>query len=77
MDSARPANDSTQNGPTSPRSERVPVLRQTHRRLSSNDGTVPTAVAITLARPAGIALAVTRTPSTVMLVTVATIETVP
>ena len=77
VESASPVNESIQNGTTSACTERRPVRRQTQRRLSSNDGTVPTAVAMTLATPAGIAVVLTSTPSTVRLVAVATSETVP
>src|SRR5439155_15976507 len=51
VDSPRPANDSAQNGPISARTDRGPRLRHTQRRFSSNDGTVPAAVAKTFAQP--------------------------
>src|SRR5438270_8197676 len=76
VDRASPANDSAQKGPISPSSERLPVRRQTHRRLSSNDGTVPAAVAMTFAQPAGTAAVNTSAPSTAMLTAVETTETV-
>ena len=77
VDRARPANDMTQNGPISPNTERRPVLPQTQRRFSSNDGIVPTPVAMTFAHAAGTALVATSTPSTVRLTVVAMTDTAP
>ena len=57
--------------------ERGPVLFQTHRRLSSNDGTVPAAVATTLAHPGAITRPATSTPRTVRLTVVETADTDP
>jgi hypothetical protein len=45
--------------------------------LSSNEGTVPTAVATTLDQPAGEAKTPTSTPSTRRLVVVAMTDTAP
>ena len=77
VDRARPVNDSTQNGTTCPPIELRPCWRQTHRRFSSNDGTVPIAVATTLAQPGAIVRVDTSRPSTTRLVVVATIDTAP
>ena len=77
VDSARPGNDSTQNGPTSPSIERVPVVRHTHRRLSSNDGNGADRGGDHVGDARRACVVVTSTPSTVRLVAVATIETVP
>ena len=74
-DTARPVNDSVQKGTTCPATERRPVTPHTHRRLSSNDGTVPTAVATTLATTAGVPTRPTSTPRTTRLVTVDTSDT--
>ena len=76
VERARPANESVQNGPISASSERRPVRPQTQRRFSSNDGTVPTAVATTLAHPAASVAVATRPPSTHMLTPVEMTETV-
>lgn len=75
VERARPANDSPQKGTTWPASERRPQNDQTHRRFSSNDGTVPMAVAARLAAMAGVAKTPTRTPRTVRLVAVEIAET--
>ena len=75
VESNSPANDNAQNGTISAATERSPVLCHTHRRLSSNDGTVPTAVATTLAHAGDAVRVATSTPSTVRLVTVAIPET--
>ena len=65
------------NGPISVSKDRRSVFPHTHRRLSSNEGTVPIAVAITLAHP-GVARSVaTNTPSTIRLVVVAIADTAP
>lgn len=77
VESTSPLNESTQNGTTSAASERRPRRPQTQRRFSSNDGTVPTAVASTLDHAAGAANPPTSTPSTTRLVVVETIDTVP
>ena len=77
VESASPVNDRTQNGSSSAFIDRRPVRRHTHRRFNSNDGNVPTAVAMTLAMPAGMAVVLTSTPSTVRLVVVAISDTVP
>jgi hypothetical protein len=76
VDRARPANESTQNGSTSAPNDRRPDLPHTHRRFSSKDGTVPTAVATTLAQPSGIDPVATSAPSTVRLTVVEISETV-
>src|SRR3981081_2479177 len=52
VDKASPLKERTQKRPISASRERRPLLPQTHRRLSSKDGTVPTPVATTLAHPA-------------------------
>lgn len=75
VDTTRPANDRVQNGATWRRSERCDWSNQTQRRLSSKDGTVPTAVATTLASAAFTPKSPTRTPSTVRLVSVAIPDT--
>ena len=77
VDSANPANDRMQNGPISASTERRPRLPQTQRRLSSNEGKVPTAVAMTLAHVAGAARVATSVPSTVRLTVVAMTDTAP
>ena len=43
VEAASPVSESSQKGTTSACTERRPVRRQTQRRFSSNDGTVPTA----------------------------------
>jgi hypothetical protein len=75
VESTRPAKDSVQNGATWRRTDRCDWSNQTQRRLSSNDGTVPTAVASTLATTASTPNSPTRTPRTVRLVTVEMPET--
>ncbi len=75
VERARPENDRAQNGPTSAHSERRPDLPQTQRRLSSKEGTVPTAVAMTLAQPAVVVPVATSTPRMVRLTEVAMAET--
>ena len=76
VESTSPANESVQKGVTWRSTERCDWSNQTQRRLSSNDGTVPTAVATTLASTALTPKSPTRTPSTVRLVTVLIPETV-
>src|SRR5579884_2232448 len=76
VDRPSPANDRAQNGPISAQRERGPPFPHTQHRLSSNDGTVPTPTAITLAQPGLTAPVATRTPSTVRLVTDEMAETV-
>jgi hypothetical protein len=75
LDRPRPAKDRAQKGTTWARTERGPAVAQTQRRLSSNEGTVPNAVAATLAntgaRPSGPA----RRPSTSRLTEVETADT--
>ena len=66
----RPAKDNVQNGATWRSTDRCDRSNQTQRRFSSNDGTVPTAVASTLASTASTPKKPTRTASTVRLVTV-------
>ncbi len=66
----RPANESVQNGVIWRRTDRCEWSNQTQRRFSSKDGTVPTAVASTLATTASTPKMPTRTPRTVRLVTV-------
>src|SRR5438445_822077 len=73
---ARPVNDRAQKGATSARSDLGPRLRQTQRRLSSKEGTVPTPVAMTLAQPAVAVSVATSTPRTVRLVAVEMADTV-
>jgi hypothetical protein len=75
VERARPANDIAVKGMTSPSREGSPLLLHTQRRLSSKDGTVPTAVATTFAHPAARPSTPTRSPNTVRLVAVATTET--
>jgi hypothetical protein len=75
VETTRPARDNEQNGVTCRSSARGDWSNQTQRRLSSKDGTVPTAVATTLARAALTPTRPTSTPRTVRLVTVATPET--
>jgi hypothetical protein len=75
VDSPRPTKESVQNGPISADRDRRPCLRQTQRRFSSNDGTVPTAVAITLAHPGVTVLRATRTARTVRLMLVEMADT--
>ena len=77
VDRPRPANDIATNGTTWRETERSPVSPQTHRRFSSNEGTVPIAVATTLAQPAGRVLVATNSPSTARLVVVAIADTAP
>lgn len=77
VDSTSPPNESTQNGTTSEASDRRPRRPHTQRRFSSNDGTVPTAVATTLDHAAGAANPPTSTPSTTRLVVVDTSDTAP
>jgi hypothetical protein len=55
--------------------DRAPRFNHTHRRLSSNEGTVPMAVAATLAHPAGALTTPTSKPRTVKLVAVEIAET--
>jgi hypothetical protein len=77
VESTSPLNDRTQNGTTSAATDRRPRRPHTQRRFSSNDGTVPTAVATTLDHPAGAANPPTSTPSTTRLVVVDTSDTTP
>ena len=66
----RPAKDSVQNGVTWRRTDRCDWSNQTQRRFSSKEGTVPTAVASTLARTASTPKTPTSTPRMVRLVAV-------
>src|SRR5262249_40940630 len=75
VERARPANDRAVKGITSQSKEGSRLLPHTQRRFSSNDGTVPAAVATTFAHPAGRPSTPTRSPSKVRLVAVATAET--
>jgi hypothetical protein len=75
VERARPANDRTAKGITSESKEGSPLLCHTQRRFSSNDGTVPAAVATTFAHPAASPSTPTRIPSNIRLVVVATTET--
>ena len=75
VESARPASASAANGTTWASRARRPVTDQTQRRLSSNDGTVPTAVATTLAAAAPTPTTPTSRPNVTRLVVVATPET--
>jgi hypothetical protein len=70
VESTSPAKDKVQNGVTWRSTDRCDWSNQTQRRLSSKEGTVPTAVASTLATTASTPNRPTRTPSTVRLVTV-------
>ena len=70
VESTSPAKESAQKGVTWRSTERCVCSNQTQRRLSSNEGAVPTAVATTLATTALTPKSPTRTPSTVRLVTV-------
>src|SRR5438270_23210 len=70
-----PARERTQKGITSATIERSPLFPHTQRRLSSKEGTVPTATATTLAQEAPRTPVATRNPSTVRLVAVATPDT--
>lgn len=70
-----PANDSAENGTTCLPIETFPPRDQTQRRLSSNDGRVPTAVATRLDSTLVRAKAPTKTPSTVRLVAVEITDT--
>lgn len=65
VDTPSDRNDRAQKGATSPATERRPPLPHTHLRFNSKDGTVPTAVATTLAQPAVAAPVPIRTTSTV------------
>jgi hypothetical protein len=76
VESTSPAKERAQKGVTWRSTERCVWSNQTQRRLSSNDGAVPTAVAATLATTALTPKNPTRTPSTVRLVTVLMPETV-
>ena len=76
VESTSPAKERVQKGVTWRSTERCDWSNQTQRRLSSNDGTVPTAVAATLARTALTPKSPTRTPSTVKLVAVLIPDTV-
>jgi hypothetical protein len=76
VDKPSPAKESAQNGPISASTDRWPVRPQTQRRFSSNDGTVPSAVAVTLAQAALMAPVATSTPSTERLAVVEMAETV-
>lgn len=51
VDKPKPLNDNAQNGRISLPRERRSRLAQTQRRLSSKEGTVPTAVPTRLAQP--------------------------
>lgn len=62
-------------GPTSRRTERGPERPQTQRRLSSKEGTVPTAVATTLAHAADMAPVATSSPKTIRLTAVEMADT--
>jgi hypothetical protein len=75
VESTRPAKDSMQIGVICRRTDRCDWSNHTQRRLSSNDGIVPTAVATTLATTASTPKRPTRTPRTVRLVTVEMPET--
>ena len=75
VESASPKADNVANGIISVRSERGPVLAHTHRRLSSNDGIMPTKVAMMLASTASVARVATSVASTNWLTPVAIAET--
>jgi hypothetical protein len=75
VESTRPAKDNVQNGVTWRSTDRWEWSHQTQRRFSSKDGTVPTAVASTLASTASTPRRPTRRASTVRLVTVETPDT--
>ncbi|HLN17685.1 MAG TPA: hypothetical protein VK277_13155 [Acidimicrobiales bacterium] len=62
-------------GTTWRRSDAGPRRRQTNRRLSSKDGTVPTAVATRFAHSASKPTTPTSNPSVVRLVSVETTDT--
>jgi hypothetical protein len=76
VESTRPAKDRVQKGVTWRSTDRCDWSNHTQRRLSSKDGTVPTAVATTLASTASTPHSPTSTPSTVRLVTVEMPDTV-
>jgi len=75
VDTTSPEADSATKGSTWRATDRGPVARHTHRRLSSKDGTVPTAVATTLAAVAGVPTSPTSTARVTRLVDVATSDT--
>jgi hypothetical protein len=62
VESTRPAKDRVQKGVTWRSTDRCDWSNHTQRRLSSKDGTVPTAVAMTLAHSAGNDRTPTRSP---------------
>ena len=66
---------SAQKGPISAHSERGPVRPHTHRRFSSNEGMVPTLVAITFAHSAVVIDVATRTARMVRLTDVEATDT--
>jgi hypothetical protein len=75
VDTSSPAKDRAEKGTIWPISDRRSRRAQTHRRLSSKDGTVPTAVASTLADTAGMPTSPTRMNRTIRLIVVATADT--
>jgi hypothetical protein len=75
VESSRPARVITAKGVTSTFTERRPRLPHTHRRLSSNEGIVATAVATTLAAAAPVACVATRLARMVWATVVDTTET--
>jgi hypothetical protein len=75
LETTRPVKERATNGRTWRPQARRPAWAQTQRRLSSNEGTVPTAVAATLAAPPREWRTPTTTPSTARLVAVETPET--
>ena len=75
VETTSPVKERVQKGTIWPSSERRPPLLHTQRRLSSKDGTVPTAVATTFDQVAGIPARPTRTPSVTRLEVVDTTDT--
>ena len=74
VDRIMPARVRPTNGAIWRRNDGLPLTPQTHRRFSSNDGTIPAAVATTLAGAGRIVPLATSTVRMLMLVVVATTE---